>query len=256
MRTRLFIYLFILLSVSGIISPASAQSDERLQTRVYYAINDPSRPMEDSERDFDRRPIEVLHFLGISEGMTVLELMAGRGYYTELLSAAVGTSGKVYAHNEFMAMRMRYSAYEKSMDNRLANGRLNNVKLLIEDLEDLQLKGIADVATLILNLHDLYIYGGEEKVVSVLNNIMTALKPGGILGIVDHIGSPEIDNIYLHRVDPVIVDELLFHAGFIVTGRSDILNNPDDDHSLHVFDPAIKGQTDRLIIRAIKPNYR
>ena len=256
MRLQLIFKLTILLFWLGAISPASGQSDERLQTRIYYAINDPGRPQEDSERDFDRRPIEVMDFLGISEGMTVLELMAGRGYYTEILSAAVGTSGEVYAHNELMAMRMRYGAYEKSMYKRLANGRLNNVKLWIEDLDDLQLDGIADAATLILKLHDLYIYGGEKKAVSALNNIMTALKPGGILGIVDHIGSPEIDNTYLHRIDPVIVDELLFRAGFIVTGRSDVLSNPNDDHSLHVFDPAIKGQTDRLIIRAIKPNYR
>ncbi len=246
--------LFLLVALSGL--PQYSLADENLQTRVYYALNAPDRPPTDWERDFDRRPIEVMDFLGIGEGMTVLELMAGRGYYTELLSAAVGTTGKVYAHNELMAMRMRYGAYEKAFKTRLADDRLANVELWIEKLDNLKLQGVADAATLILNLHDLYIYGGEEKALTVLNNVLTALKPGGILGIVDHVGSPEQDNTYLHRIDPVIIDELLFRAGFVVTGRSNILYNPEDDHALHVFDPTIKGQTDRMIIRAIKPNYR
>ncbi len=250
-----FRQIFILL-LATCYFPQFSFADENLQTRVYYTLNSTNRPAHDWERDFDRRPIEIMDFLGISEGMTVIELMAGKGYYTELLSAAVGNSGKVYAHNELMAMRMRYGAYEKALKARLTNDRLANVQLLIREIDDLELEGIADAATLILNLHDLYIYGGEEKALEALTSILTALKPGGILGIVDHVGSPEQDNTYLHRIDPVIIDELLFRAGFVVTGRSNILYNPEDDHSLHVFDPAIKGQTDRLIIRAIKPNYR
>ena len=250
------LHLFLLLAVLTVTVTDSAMADPQLQRRVYYALNSPDRPENDWERDFERRPIEVMNFFGIDEGMTILELMAGQGYYTELLSAAAGNSGKVYAQNEFMAMRMRYAAYEKAMKNRLSNSRLPNVEPWVHELDDLQLEGVADAATLILNLHDLYIYGGEERALTVLSNIFIALKPGGILGIVDHVGSPEMNNTYLHRIDPVIIEELLFRAGFIVTGRSDILSNMEDDHSLHVFDPAIKGQTDRLVIRALKPNYR
>lgn len=256
MKTNLPIHLFLFLAIVTMTIADSAMADPQLQRRVYYALNSPDRPEGDWERDFERRPIEVMNFFGIDEGMTILEMMAGQGYYTELLSAAAGNSGKVYAHNEFMAMRMRYGAHEKAMKKRLSNNRLSNVELLIQNSDDLQLEGVADAATLILNLHDLYIYGGEEKALAVLSSILIALKPGGILGIVDHVGSPELDNTYLHRIDPVIIDELLYRAGFIVTGRSDVLSNMEDDHSLHVFEPEIKGQTDRLVIRALKPNYR
>jgi predicted methyltransferase len=231
-------------------------ADEQLQVRVYFAMNSPDRPETDYQKDFDRRPIEVMEFFGIDSGMTVLELMAGTGYYTEMLSAAVNYTGKVYAQNDIMAMRMRYGAVEKAIRKRLAGNRLPNVELWSRKITDLRLDEEVDAATLILNLHDLYIFGGEEGALNALASIMQALKPGGILGIVDHVGAPDQENKYLHRIDPVIVEELLYRAGFIVTGRSDILGNPGDDHSLHVFDPGIRGKTDRMVIRAIKPNYR
>jgi len=153
-------------------------------------------------------------------------------------------------------MRMRYGAIEKAIAHRLAGNRLPNVELWTRKLTDLRLEEEIDVATLILNLHDLYIFGSEEEALNVLTSIMQTLKPGGVLGIVDHIGAPDKENTYLHRIDPVIVEELLYRAGFIITGRSDILSNPEDDHSLHVFEPEIRGKTDRMVIRAIKPNYR
>ena len=246
----LIIIIFLVFGINQL------RADEQLQVRIYFAMNSPDRPEEDWGRDFDRRPIEVIEFFGIDSGMTVLEIMAGSGYYTELLSAAVNYNGKVYAQNDIMVMRMRYAAIEKAISHRLAGNRLPNVELLQKNVTDLKLEQTVDAATLILNLHDLYIFGGEDKALNILNSIMQLLKPGGILGIVDHIGAPDQENTYLHRIDPVIVEELLYRAGFIVTGRSDILTNPEDDHTLHVFEPDIRGKTDRMVIRAIKPNYR
>ena len=240
----------LLLCFSGLIN-----ADEELRIRLEIAMNDLSRPEQDLLRDEGRKPADVLEFIGIEKDMAVLELMAGTGYYTELLSAAVGNEGMVYAQNDIMAMRMRYGAIEKAITSRLQNNRLSNVQLLISDISELDMVESIDAATLILNLHDLYIFGGEEHVLDILASVMRVLKPGGILGIVDHNGVPGMGNSLLHRIDMVIVEELLYQAGFVVTGRSDLLRNPEDTLTLHVFDPEIRGNTDRFILRAMKPMY-
>jgi predicted methyltransferase len=244
-----------LLIILATLTSLPIYADEELRARLEFAMSDPSRPENDLLRDPGRKPVDVLEFIGIKDGMTVLEIMAGTGYYTELLSAAVGSEGNVYAQNDVMAMRMRYAAIEKAITTRLQDNRLNNVQLLTRYISDLDMLEAVDAATLILNLHDLYIYGGEELALNALSNVMKALKPGGILGIVDHNGSPDQENKYLHRIDMVIVEELLYRAGFVVTGRSDILRNPEDTLTLHVFDPEIRGNTDRFLIRAMKPMY-
>jgi predicted methyltransferase len=255
MSSRLNYNLVLTLVLINLVGSPQISADARLQARIYFAMNAIDRPEGDIDRDLDRNPGAVLDFLGIESGMTVLEIMAGAGYYTEMLSAAVGYDGKVYAQNDIMMMRKRYGAIEKRITKRLRGNRLPNVEILTQYITDLEFQESIDAATLILNLHDLYIFGGEEEALNALNSIMQALKPGGILGIVDHVGAPDQENNYLHRIDPVTVEELLFRAGFIVTGRSNILSNPEDNHSLHAFEADIRGKTDRLVIRAIKPNY-
>jgi predicted methyltransferase len=255
MSNRFNFYLYLTIVILSLVGSPQLSADARLQARLYFAMNAPDRPEGDIDRDPDRKPGEVLDFFGIQSGMTVLDIMAGTGYYSEMLSAAVGYDGKVYAQNDIMIMRNRYGAIEKIISKRLAGNRLPNVEILTQYITDLEFQESIDAATLILNLHDLYIFGGEEETLNALNSIMLALKPGGILGIVDHVGAPDQENNYLHRIDPVTVEDLLFRAGFIVTGRTNILSNPKDDHTLHAFEADIRGKTDRLVIRAIKPNY-
>jgi predicted methyltransferase len=240
----------LLVAAMWLAQPVAA--DPGLQQRLYNAINAPDRAQEDIFLDEGRRPTQILEFLGVSEGMTALDLMAGSGYYTELLSAAVGVNGKVYAQNDVMALRMRYGAIHKAINQRLSNNRLPNTRLWIKRINELDMVELADIATLMLNMHDLYIYGGEPAVLSALASIMQALKPGGILGVEDHIGNPGNNN-QLHRIDPLIAEQLLVRAGFIIVDKSTLLSNPVDDHTLHVFDPMIRGNTDRFVIKAMKP---
>ncbi|MEX2353170.1 MAG: SAM-dependent methyltransferase, partial [Gammaproteobacteria bacterium] len=203
--------------------------DDGMQERVYFAMHAPDRPAEDVARDMDRKPEDVLAFFGINRGMTVLDLMAGTGYYTELLSAAVGPEGSVYSHNDMMALRMRHGAIQKAMDRRLARNRLPNTRLWTREITSLGLQEEVDVATLILNLHDLYIFGGEQRVVDALENIRVALKPGGILGVVDHAGIRDYNNNHLHRIDPDIARELIIKAGFSIVNWSSTLANFEDN---------------------------
>ena len=86
--------------------------------------------------------------------------------------------------------------------------------------------------------------------------IYDALKPGGIYLVLDHAaaaGSGLRDTETLHRIDPAAVKKEVLAAGFVLDGESDVLHNPQDDHTAKVFDPAIRGKTDKFIFRFRKP---
>ena len=204
------------------------------------------RPTEEKERDASRMPAEVLDFVGIGEGMTVLEAIAGGGWYTEVLSAAVGPEGMVYSQN---AARFQ----ERVGDMAAARAeRLGNVEVIYTEGTAIPLPAEADAAFTALNLHDMA-NRGDEVGLGFLGAIYDALAPGGVFGIVDHVGVAGQDNAELHRMEASKARELITQAGFVIEEESDILMNPEDDHMLRVFDPAIQGATDRMLFRARKP---
>ena len=205
------------------------------------------RPAEEKERDASRMPAEVLNFVGIGEGMNVLEAIAGGGWYTEVLSAAVGPDGTVYSQNaERMRERVEAGAAARAE-------RLGNVEVIYTEGAAIDLPVEADAAFTALNLHDMA-NRGDEVGLGFLGGIYDALKPGGVLGLVDHIGIEGQDNSNLHRMETSRARELIAQAGFVIEAESDILMNPEDDHTLRVFDPAIQGATDRMLFRARKPD--
>lgn len=213
----------------------------------------PDRPQEDRDRDAGRKPAEVLAFLGVEPGMTVMDLIAAGGYYTEVLSRAVGPTGKVYAQNPPVVLEFRDGANDKAMTKRLTDGRLPNVERVDQDLLDVELPaGSLDAAITALNFHDVLQNGGEEAAAGMLAKVKELLKPGGVLGVVDHVGVAGNDNAELHRLDMEAGVPILEAAGFDIAS-SDLLRNPEDDHSLLVFDPTIRGQTDRVLYKLTKP---
>ena len=204
------------------------------------------RPAEEKDRDASRMPAEVLNFVGIGEGMTVLEAIAGGGWYTEVLSAAVGPEGMVYSQN---AARFQERVGEMAAARA---ERLGNVEVLYTEGAAIPLPAEADAAFTALNLHDMA-NRGDEVGLGFLGAIYDALAPGGVFGLVDHVGVAGQDNAELHRMEASKARELITQAGFVIEAESDILMNPDDDHMLRVFDPAIQGATDRMLFRARKP---
>ena len=204
------------------------------------------RPAEEKERDASRMPAEVLNFVGIGAGMNVVEAFAGGGWYTEVLSAAVGSEGTVYAQNA-ERMRERVDAAASARAE-----RLGNVDVIYTEGMDIPLPVAADAAFTALNLHDMA-NRGDEAGLGFLGGIYDALKPGGVLGLVDHVGIAGQDNAQLHRMETSKARELITQAGFVVEAESDILMNADDDHTLGIRDPAIRFATDRMLFRARKP---
>ena len=208
----------------------------------------------DSARDAGRKPVEVLAFLGIGPGMAVIDLMAAGGWYTEVLSNAVGEDGSVVAQNPEWILAFRERSNDKSLDARMADRRLPNVTRMDIEYADLGPDtGSYDAAISALNIHDAYYLVSPEAAAEFLAAVYSVLKPGGVLGIIDHAGNPDGDNKSLHRIDKALAIEMVTAAGFIVDGDSDLLANPDDDHTQGVFAEGLRGHTDRFLLKLRKP---
>jgi predicted methyltransferase len=217
---------------------------------IAAAVANTERPEEDRVRDPDRRPGDVLAFFGIAPGMKVVDLAAGAGYYTELLARVVGPTGSVLAQNNAFVLGFA----EKPLTERLARPGLENIERLDSEFDDLQLPGELDAVLMVLFYHDTYWMKTDRAKMNA--EVLAALKPGGIFGIVDHhaaAGSGERDVKSLHRVDAAIVKQELLAAGFELAGESQVLRHAEDDRTKNVFDDALRGKTDRFVYKFRKP---
>jgi predicted methyltransferase len=237
--------------------PAVSTSATTSQS-IADALNREDRLEGDAEIDSRRKPAEVLAFFDIEPGMTVLEMFAGGGYYSEILSYVVGDEGTVYAHNN-----KPYIAYtKKELERRFTPGRLGNVKRLEAENNELELSGSQfDAALMVLAYHDVYHVDEESGWFRIdgpkmLAEIYGSMKPGAVLGIVDHVadaGSPGETGQTLHRIDPQLLKKDIEAAGFVFDGEIDVLRNPDDDRSKPMYAEGIRGKTDRVVYRFHKP---
>jgi predicted methyltransferase len=252
-RPALHTLLAITLCTLAPLTATSAGNDSAASLTKQIAAAD--RPAEDAARDAGRKPGEVLTFLSVKPGQTVVDLIAAGGYYTEILSVVVGPKGRVYAQNTEFVLKYRDGANEKAISKRLADDRLPNVKRLDREISDTGLApGSVDFAITALNFHDIYNDGGPEAAAAFLASVFEMLKPGGVLGIVDHVGAPGNDNEKLHRIDLALVVTAIEASPFSLEATSDVLKNAADDHSTGVFSPDIRGRTDRFVLLLRKPS--
>ncbi len=225
-----------------------------MQQRINLQMQTPDRHEFDLPKDEFRKAFEVFQFLGLETGMVCMDVAAYAGYTSELLGAAVGVKGMVYSQNrERVLLNYADGYYKRTMDERLANNRLPNVELYLAEYDNLGLEGEVDFAFLGNILHDFYYRDGEANAVLYLQSIAKALKPGGILGITDHVGLPGRDNGDLHRIDPDTARALIKRAGLEIEAESALLANPNDHHGSHVYSDAIYRRTDRFVFRVRKP---
>tara|TARA_R110002110_G_scaffold248810_2_gene464979 strand:- start:690 stop:1481 length:792 start_codon:yes stop_codon:yes gene_type:complete len=214
----------------------------------------PDRSDEDKARDQHRKPAQVLAFLGLETGDTVLDLIASGGWYSVAAAIATGPSGKVYAQNPAAALELRDGAYEKEITARLAANKLPQLERLNSEFTDLGVPDDSvDLAITALNFHDIYNSYGAPAATGMLQAIRAKLKPGGVLGLIDHVGDPDGDNKAAHRIDPVLAVAAAEAAGFEVGRNDTLLAETGDDHAKNVFDPAVRGKTDRFILKLTKP---
>ena len=194
-------------------------------------------------------PPRCSNFVGIGEGMNVLEAIAGGGWYTEVLSAAVGPEGHglLPERGAFPVSEWREVAAARAE-------RLGNVEVIYTEGTAIPIwPAEADAAFTALNLHDMANRGDEVGTRIPRRHLRCARARRRTRDWWTTWAIAGQDNAELHRMEASKARELITQAGFVIEAESDILMNPEDDHTLRVFDPAIQGATDRMLFRARKP---
>jgi predicted methyltransferase len=225
-----------------------------IDSAVAEAVAHPDRLAEDKIADGHRKPQDILSFFEIKPGMTVLDLFSGGGYYTEMLAHIVTDEGLVYAHNN--QAYLDYAA--KSLEQRFADGRLNKVKRINAQANDLELPDASlDAVMMVLTYHDFYYIdsaNGWPKIDTqdLLSRLCSAMKPGAILGVVDHqasTGSGSSSAQSLHRIESDYVKTELEQSCFEFSDQSNVLANPEDDYGQFMGAAGIKSKTDRFVFK-------
>jgi predicted methyltransferase len=227
-------------------------------TSIAAALATPGRSADNVKLDESRKPAEVLAFLGLKPGMNALDLFGGNAYWAEIMAPVVGAKGHVtvWEPTQFYSPDTKASFAALEAKN-------PNVSIVASPFEAPALPaGYADLVMLNLNYHDTYWQSEKYGIPKMdpdafLKTVYAAMKPGGVIGVIDHVASPGDDTRAtvekFHRIDPEVVKADFKRAGFEFVGSSDILRNPADDHSLMVFDPKVRGKTDRFVFKFKKP---
>lgn len=185
------------------------------------------RPAAQVELDANRKPIETMAFAGVRPGMTVAELGPGAGYYTRMLSQAVGPTGKVLV--VITPAQATRPNGRHTVDGLAA--LFPNVQVVVSDYTTLSLPTAPDLVWTTENYHDWH--NGPTANIAALNKaVHTALKPGGIYYVQDHAaakGAGLAATSTVHRMDEDIAKAELIAAGFTLDGEGQLLRRPDDN---------------------------
>jgi predicted methyltransferase len=238
-----------MLCVVCLLAVVHARAADRFDAAVAHAGRSPA----DLKRDAVDHPADILRLSGIKPGMRVADVLAGDGYYSELAGYVIGSQGKVLMINN--------AAFDHWSDgdrqDRLASGRLTNVEHETLDLNHMGLKPESvDAVFLIKVYHDLYWVDSEGvwpkiDASSVLDQLAHALKPGGILLLVDHSAAAGSGNTVasaLHRIEENYAVKDIESHGLKVVAKSDILRRPDDARNQVSYKEPMLGKTDRFVL--------
>ena len=181
---------------------------------IEAAVANSARPQADRDRDAARKPAEVLAFAGVKPGEQVLELIPGGGYFTRVLSGAVGPSGHV---TEAVPL-VGGADMSKASNGVAADPHFSNVSETPLG-PDTFVKALSqyDLVWTSQNYHDLHDpFMGSPDLAHLNKAIFDALKPGGLYIVLDHAaeaGSGLRDTDTLHRIDPATVKKEVEAAG-------------------------------------------
>jgi predicted methyltransferase len=235
------------------------------------------RDPANSVRDKYRHPKEGLLFFGIQPGMTVVEVWPSGGWWTEVLAPLLKDDGRYYAAwfpTEWPKTPGYLKEREKDFDAKLAArpdlyGKVIKTKLLAPEYVDIAPKGSADMVLTFRNVHNWAKAGNAD---AMFKAFYDALKPGGVLGVVDHRANPgtafqrQIDSGYLTEEYVISTAE---KAGFKLAAKSEVNANPKDTKDypggVWTLPPTLRegdkdrekyldiGESDRMTLKFVKP---
>ncbi len=202
---------------------------------------------------------ELIRFARVDAGTTVIDVYPGDRDWTRLFSDIVGPEGWVTSFVPAEVAHFKNDPVGRMRTLAKELGR-ENVEAVSADLVAMpKVTEPADVLWLHLFYHDLHttlIQKNGATAADFNRAVYERLKPGGCYVIVDHAaaaGAGTGDAQSLHRIEPSSVRKEVEAAGFVLDAQSTMLANEDDAHSIKVFDPSIKDETDRFAYRFVKP---
>jgi len=264
------ILLAFLLAGSFSLAHAAEKSDA-----LSRAIDGKQRSAEHKNRDKYRHPRQTLEFFDVKDDMTVVEIWPGEGWYTEILAPYLKNHGKLYAAHfsadadEPYFRKNLHDFVKKLKTQPKVYGKVELSVLQPPKLMQIAPDGSADRVLTFRNVHN---WMKSDQAAAVFNAMYKALKPGGILGVVEHRNStlkPQDTKALSGYVSEDYVIALARNAGFEFLGKSEINANSKDTkdypEGVWTLPPALKlkdrdrekyqaiGESDRMTIKFIKP---
>jgi predicted methyltransferase len=265
--------LAVAATVAALCHATPAHADEALSA----VLASPHRSAANVARDVWRHPKETLAFFGLKPSMTVIEISPGGGWYTEILAPYLRDKGQlILAADDPESTHNYYRRSAERMTTRLAAlpAVYDKVQRLAFEVPGKTALGAANSADMVLtfrNVHN-WVGEGEDAVTGVFKNALAALKPGGVLGVVDHrlpADRPQDAKASSGYVHVAYVVRLAERAGFKFAGGSEVNANPKDtaDHNKGVWalPPTYAnkdvdrakfeaiGESDRFTLKFVKP---
>ena len=271
--------LKLMLVAIGLLAQASAgaAAGEKKDAALEQAIASPSRTEAYRARDVYRHPLKTLQFFGVRPDMTVVEIWPSNAWYTEILAPYLHDQGKYYAAGSAASLpnasdetRRAVAVFQQRLDADPARYSGVTVTEFRPPLRtEICPPGSADLVLTFRNVHN-WISGGYEQ--DAFNAFYTALKPGGVLGVVEHRAKPYTTLEQTKKtgyVNEAYVKALAANAGFRFVAGSSINDNPKDKkdypdgvwtlpptYTLGDKDKAkyrAIGESDRMTLKFVKP---
>jgi predicted methyltransferase len=272
-RTRTALLSLIAGCLALVSAGASAEESPAQDERLKEVIAGDHRSADNAARDAYRHPYETLRFFGIRPDMTVVEIYPGRGWYTEILAPYLKDNGTLYAAEapsdpSYEALQRSLEAFDQKLkDSPELYGEVKRTTVTKDG--DIAPPESSDLIVTFRNTHSFMRAGTEDASFAAMYK---ALKPGGVLGVVQHRGDPNVKQdpkAATGYVNEDYVIALAENAGFELAGKSEINANPKDtkDYPKGVWTlpPSFRlgdedrdkyaaiGESDRMTLKFVKP---
>ncbi|WP_141733845.1 class I SAM-dependent methyltransferase [Oligoflexus tunisiensis] len=245
---------------------------QELPKTLEEAVASPFRTPQNMQRDIYRHPVETLKFFGIKPNMTVVEIWPGAGWYAQILAPYLSNQGTYVAA---IVPPEKNEYFKKAYDTlsgwaaQHPNVKMNYVSFTPPDITNFAKPESADLVLTFRNVHN---WTSNDSADEAFKAFYTALKPGGILGVVEHRANektkmdPKDKSGYVKESEVI---RLATKAGFKLDAKSEINANPKDTKNypqgVWTLPPTLAlkdqdrakylaiGESDRMTLRFIKP---